>query len=218
MPVLSDEIAEQVKNELAELAGPVRLLTFVQETDCPFCEETRQLVEELAQLLDGVSAEVYDLAVDEEKARKLGVDQAPVIIVMGTEDHGVRFDGIPSGYEFVSLLHAIKAVAAGEAELERETMEMLAEVDQPVDIQVFVTPTCPYCQVSVMLAHRLAVASPRVRARMVEAMEFPHLAQRYQVQGVPRTVINETTHIEGAVPERVVVSKIREALADGRGT
>jgi len=75
-----------------------------------------------------------------------------------------------------------------------------------------VTPTCPYCPQAVSLAHQVAIASPHVRADMVEAVEFPELAIRYQVMGVPRTVINERVHIEGAAPEPMVLGKLREAL------
>ena len=64
-----------------------------------------------------------------------------------------------------------------------------------------------------MLGFNLAVASDKVKAEMVEATEFPHLAQKYQVMGVPRSIINEDTHIEGAAPEPMVLDKIREALA-----
>jgi glutaredoxin-like protein len=214
MPLLNDEIAEHVKQELAELAGPVRLVMFTQEFECEFCAETRQLVEEVAVLSDQVTAETYNFVTDKEKAEELGVDKIPAIAVTGAEDYGVRFYGVPSGYEFVSLLHAIKLVTAGEPELGEETVKALAGVSEPVHVQVFVTPTCPYCQSAVMLAHQLAVASPMVRADMVEAMEFPHLATKYQVMGVPRTVINETMHIEGAAPEPTVVEKLQEALAD----
>jgi alkyl hydroperoxide reductase subunit AhpF len=80
-------------------------------------------------------------------------------------------------------------------------------------MQVFVTPTCPYCPQAVVLAHKMAAASPLVRADMVEAQEFPHLATKYQVMGVPRTVINETTHVEGAAPESMVLGKLREAVS-----
>jgi glutaredoxin-like protein len=214
MPLLNDEIAEHVKQELAELAGPVRLVMFTQEFECEFCAETRQLVEEVAVLSDQVTAETYNFVTDKEKAEELGVDKIPAIAVTGAEDYGVRFYGVPSGYEFVSLLHAIKLVTAGEPELGEETVKALAGVSEPVHVQVFVTPTCPYCQSAVMLARQLTVASPMVRADMVEAMEFPHLAMKYQVMGVPRTVINETMHIEGAAPEPTVVEKLQEALAD----
>jgi len=212
MPLFSEEIAGHVKEELANLAGPVRLVMFTQEIECEFCAETRQLVEEMAQLSDQLTAEVYDFVADQEKVRELGIDKIPAIAVVGQEDYGVRFYGIPSGYEFASLLHAIQAVAAGKPELSAETMQVLADLTTPVHIQVFVTPTCPYCPVSVVLAHEMAIASPMVRADMVEAMEFPHLATRYQVMGVPRTVINETVSIEGAAPEPTVLEKLREAL------
>jgi predicted DsbA family dithiol-disulfide isomerase len=66
----------------------------------------------------------------------------------------------------------------------------------------------------VVLAHKLAMASDLVTADMVEATEFPHLAVKYQVQGVPRTVINETIHIEGAVPEKALVSRLMAGLGN----
>ena len=212
MPLLNKEIEEHVKQELAELAGPVRLVMFTQEFECEYCTETRQLVEEVAALSDKLTAEIYNFVVDKDKADELGVDKIPAIAVIGAEDYGVRLYGIPSGYEFASLLHAIRMVAAGKPELSEETLAALADVTDPVHIQVFVTPTCPYCASSVVLAHQMAVASPNVRADMVEATEFPQLAMKYQVMGVPRTVINDVAHIEGAVPEPMVLQTLQEAL------
>ena len=212
MPILNTEIAEQVKQELAGLAGPVRLVMFTQEFECDYCTETRQLVEEIAELSEQLTAEIYDFSTDRKKAEELNVDKIPAIAVIGAEDYGVRLYGIPSGYEFASLLHAIQMVAAGKPELSDETLAALAELSEPVHIQVFVTPTCPYCARSVVLGHQMAVASPMVRADMVEATEFPQLALKYQVMGVPRTVINETAHIEGAAPEAMVLAKLQEAL------
>jgi glutaredoxin-like protein len=212
MSLLNDEVREQVRETLADLVGPVRMVMFTQDFECNFCAETRQLVEEVAELSDQLTVEIYDFVADEEKAEELNVDKIPAIAVIGAEDYGVRFYGIPSGYEFTSLLHAIQSVAAGKTELSETAMEMLAGLDEPVHMQVFVTPTCPYCPQSVVLAHQMAIASPMVRADMVEAQEFPHLSQKYQVMGVPRTVINETAHLEGAAPEPMVLDKLREAL------
>ncbi len=65
-----------------------------------------------------------------------------------------------------------------------------------------------------VLAHRLAIESDLVRADMVEATEFPHLANKYQVYGVPRTVINETIHIEGAVPEPMLINELMRVLEE----
>jgi len=214
MPLLDDAIAEQVKQELADLAGPVRLVMFTQEFECQYCRETRQLVEEIAQLSDSLTADIFNFVTDKEKAEELGVDKIPAIAVIGAEDHGVRFYGIPSGYEFASLLHAVKAVASGQPSLTEETLRFLQTLERPVHIQVFVTPTCPYCPVSVVLGHQMAIASPKVRADMVEATEFPQLAVKYQVMGVPRTVINDAVHIEGAAPEPMVLAKLQEALSE----
>ena len=212
MALLDDDVRQQVVEFLKDLAGPVRLVMFTQEFECEYCTETRQLVEELGELSDLITVEVYDFQADKEKAEELGIDKIPAIAVIGKEDYGVRFYGIPSGYEFTSLLHAFRTVAAGEPELSEEGKKFLAGIDQPLHIQVFVTPTCPYCPHAVTLAHQMAIASPHVRADMVEAMEFPHLAVKYQVMGVPRTVINETVHLEGAAPEPMVLDKIQEAL------
>ena len=212
MALLSPEIAEGVRQELVGLAWPVRLVMFTQEIECQYCAETRQMAEEIAQLSEQVTAEVYDFVADEDQVKEFGIDKIPAIAVVGAEDYGVRFYGIPGGYEFASLLQAIKLVASADTSLADTTMAVLGQLETPVHIQVFVTPTCPYCQTSVILGHRMAIASPMVRADMVEATEFPHLAMKYQVMGVPRTVINETVHIEGAVAEQVVVEKLLEAV------
>jgi glutaredoxin len=79
-------------------------------------------------------------------------------------------------------------------------------------MQVFVTPTCPYCPRAVLLAHQLAMESDMIRGDMVEAIEFPHLSQKYEVRGVPRTVINEDVHLEGAAPEQMVMARLMEAI------
>lgn len=212
MPILNEEIRREVSQFLADLPGSVRLVMFTQEFECDHCRETRQLVEEIAELSPRIMAEIYDFQADRAKAEEMKIDKVPAIAIIGTEDYRVRFYGIPSGYEFSSLLHTIRSVAAGKPELSGATLKVLDGLTKPVHIQVFVTPTCPYCPQAVILAHQMAIASPMVRSDMVEAMEFPHLAVRYQVMGVPRTVINETVHIEGAVPESVVVAKLLEAL------
>jgi glutaredoxin-like protein len=212
MPLLNEEVKEQVRQQLADLAGPVRMMMFTQDFECQYCAETRQLVEEVGELSEQVAVEVYDFVEDKDRADELGVDKIPAVAVIGEEDYGIRFYGIPSGYEFTSLLEAIQTAAAGKPDLSEDTLGALSELSEPVHIQVFVTPTCPYCPQAVVLGHNMAVASPMVRADMVEAQEFPHLANKYQVMGVPRTVINESTHVEGAAPEPMVLDKLREAL------
>lgn len=62
------------------------------------------------------------------------------------------------------------------------------------------------------LAYQMALESDLIQAHMVEVIEFPHLANKYQVMGVPRTVIDETLHIEGAVPEPMLMKEFAKLL------
>lgn len=183
-----------------ELTGTVTLAVFTQEFECPHCKDTRQLVEELSELSEKINVEVYDFAED-EKAKSLGVDKIPAIAVLGEKDYGIRFYGIPSGYEFSTLVEDIVNVSNGSTQLSEEVKKKLKEITQPVHIQVFVTLSCPYCPRMVRLAHQAAVENDHIRADMVESMEFPHLAHKYGVMSVPKTVINETVEFVGAVPE-----------------
>ena len=110
--------------------------------------------------------------------------------------------GIPAGYEFASLLESLEMVAKGDSGLAPATREKLKLLSSPLNLQVFVTPTCPYCPRAVLTAFRFAMESRNVRASMVEASEFPHLANKYQVSGVPHTVIGDSPQpMIGAYPE-----------------
>ena len=175
---------------------------------------TRELVEALCALHDDLTLAVYDLQADAERAALLGVDKAPALVVLGGPahtDYGVRFYGIPSGYEFASLLEAIRMVGSDNVELQPATQEFLAELAAPLRLQVFVTPSCAYCPRAVILAHRLAYASPFVTADAVEVTEFPELGARYRVMGVPRTMIDEHVSVEGAAPEGQLLAKLIDA-------
>ena len=142
MPLIGPKDAEHLQKEFSEkLVNPVRLVMFTQEFECQYCRETRQLVEEVAALSDKVDAEVYDFVIDKEKAEAYSVDKIPAIAVAGTKDYGLRYYGIPSGYEFTSLIEDIITVSQGDSGLPAPTREALAQLSKPVHIQVFVTPT-----------------------------------------------------------------------------
>ena len=141
MAMLKDEDREQVRKRLKGLVNPVQLVMFTQTLECEFCADTHALVEEVAALSDKVEGVIYDFVLDKDKADDYGVDKIPAIAVMGQKDYGVRFYGTPAGYEFASLLEAIDTVSTGESGLSEATKEALAQIDEPVHFEVFVTPT-----------------------------------------------------------------------------
>jgi glutaredoxin-like protein len=218
MPLISEKDAEYLRNEFeTNLVNPVKLVMFTQAIECQFCAETRQIVEEIATLSDKITPEIYNFVTDKATAELYGVDKIPAIAILRVEDgedrdYGIRFYGIPSGYEFTTVIEDIIDVSKGDSGLQPKSKEAVAVIAEPVHFQVFVTPTCPYCTQAVRLAHRFAMESDLITADMVESIEFPHLANKYQVYGVPRTVINETVHQEGAVPEPMMLAKLLEAL------
>jgi glutaredoxin-like protein len=225
MEIINTEVREATKKKFdEEMENKVSIVFFTQEPsrliipdylrgqECLYCKETRQLLKEVKSLSDKIELTVYDFVADKEKASSFAVDKIPGIVVMGEKDYGIRFFGIPSGYEYASFIEAIVDVSKGKTGLSEKTKEALRALDKDVHIQIFVTPTCPYCSIAVRLGHQFALESPRVKAEMVEATEFPHLTQKYNVLGVPKTVINESAIIDGAVPEAVFLENVLKAV------
>ncbi|HEY7508706.1 MAG TPA: hypothetical protein VIG50_00555 [Vicinamibacteria bacterium] len=142
MALLGDEVTAQLKDEFARLVNPVRLAVFSQALADPESEQVRRLVEELGALDPKLTAESYNFVLDAEKAKELGIARIPAVAVLGAEkDYGVRFYGLPAGYEFGALVDLILDVSSGQSGLSEATRTALAQVTQPVHIQVFSTPT-----------------------------------------------------------------------------
>src|SRR2546425_10718392 len=137
MALIDDETAAQLKEEFAKLVNPVRLLVFSQALADPESEQVRRLVEEMAALDPKLSAESYNFVLDKEKAGSLGIARIPAVAILGADkDHGIRFYGMPSGYEFGSLVDAILDVSSGDSGLLADTKQALQDLARPVHIQV----------------------------------------------------------------------------------
>jgi len=216
--LLDDEIVKQLAEMFDSLKHPVALLFFGNKTDCEYCPQTLQLLEEIAVLSDKLELHTFDEDENPEELKKFNVDKVPGIVIASRKDgeivdHGIRYAGIPAGHEFTSLIRDILMVSSGDSGLKQETRDYLASLEKPIFLQVFVTPTCPYCPQAVVLAHQMAYESPMVEAEMVEAMEFPMLANEFGVSGVPHTTINfGASELIGAAPEFVLLEKIRDVV------
>lgn len=212
MSLIKEPQQKQLEEAFKELDGNVKLVVFTQEMECQYCEQNRLLMQDIADLSDKIAVEVYDFVSDSDAVEKYKIDKIPATVVEGEKDYGIRFYGVPAGYEFTSLIGSIVAVSKGESDLSEETKSALGELKDPVHIQVFITLTCPYCPRAVEMAHKLAVESDTISADMVESMEFPHLTQRYRVMAVPKVIINEDIQFEGALPEKEFVEELMKIL------
>lgn len=200
--LLPDDKKELLKKDFQEkLVDPVKLVMFTQEMECRYCSDTRKLAEDIASLNEKISAEIYDFVKDPEKAKEYGIERIPALAVIGKKDYGVRIYGIPYGYELQTLIEAILTVSKGTTDLSEKTKTVLKDVMVPVNIKVFVSLTCPHCPVAAAVAHKLAVECDLIRADVIESSEFPDLSVKYNVIGVPKVIINETTDFVGAFNE-----------------
>lgn len=217
--VLNDQITKQINEVFAGIKQPVQMLYFGSQDGCGYCAETKQLLEEVAALNDKIELNVYDIQENQNIARKYNVTNSPGIVIAAKDgieitDLGVQYSGIPSGHELSTLINDILIVSRRDSGLSEKTREFLKNLDQPLLLQVFVTPSCPYCPRAVLLAHQMAMENPKmIRAEGVEVTEFPELASRFNVRGVPQTVINSGAgSVVGAVPEQNLLDQIKRAL------
>jgi alkyl hydroperoxide reductase subunit AhpF len=150
MSLISPADQERLREEFAQLTRPVRLVFFTQTLECETCPQTRQILDELPPLSDKISIEEVNFLLDPDRARSYGVDRVPAIAVTYAEasdadgrfvDSRIRFLGVPAGYEFVSVIHAVLLAGGAPTRLGAASLEQIAKVDRPLTLQVFTTPT-----------------------------------------------------------------------------
>lgn len=215
-PLLNDDIKKQVSDLLSTMESEVAVYFFgTKKENCEYCNDTEQLISEVSELSDKIEFRTLDVEADAEMAKEYKVERTPMTVIARKDgdqvvDYGIRYAGIPAGHEFSSLIHTLTLVASGDSGLNEETRKELESLDKDIRLQVFVTPTCPYCPQAVIVAHQMALQSTRITAEMVEATEFPALSMQYGVSGVPHTVINEGAgELVGAAPESMLMEHIR---------
>ena len=141
MGALKEKDKEKVANILKGIEKDVKIVMFTQEMECPRCEMTRLMLEEVSGLSEKLSLEVHDFVAEADLAKKYGVDKIPATVILGDKDYGIHFYGVPAGYEFNVLVEDIMDVGKRDPELSKEVMAELDKIDRPVHLQVLISPT-----------------------------------------------------------------------------
>ncbi len=219
MAFLDEDIRSQVRDALSGLQNDVEMIVYkggqvVVPGQDPVGEQeaTVQLLNEVAELNEHVEVIERNLGADDE-AKALGITRAPTTLFRrkGTTRSNMRFLGIPSGYEFTTLLETLLMLGGGELEL-TPTLESVKEIGDDINLQTFVTPTCPYCPRAVLTAFRFALVNDRIVAEGIEANEFPTLSQQHRISGVPDTIVTgaNATRVLGAQPEHAFAEALKQ--------
>jgi len=208
--VLGEKDKEAVRRILAPIEKDVHILFFrSDEPSCRYCDVIEELLSDIQSTNPHVHYTV--LTTEDKEAKELGVEHGPTILF--EEKPNIRFMGIPSGHEFRAFLDDIVAVGTGSISVSLSAAKKIAKIKEPIEILVFVTPTCPYCPMAVKVAHSFAFINPQIRGTMVEAMEYPDLADAYNVSAVPKVVVRDKggrtlAEWEGALPEDVFADRL----------
>ncbi|MCK4505903.1 MAG: thioredoxin family protein [Candidatus Aegiribacteria sp.] len=214
MALLSSDDSKQVSKLFDMLETDVNVRVYTQKLNCPTCSDTDMILKELDTLSDKLKVSFLNPITDREKAEKDGINRTPAILISDGTHSRVKFYGAPSGYEFSSLLTCIVDAGGSGEPLTEDTTNFLDGLETDLNMQVFVTPTCPHCPGAAVLASRMASYSDKVNSTVIEANEFPELSAEFKVQGVPRTVINENLYAEGSIPESMMIQALQKALKD----
>ncbi|HOL63330.1 MAG TPA: thioredoxin family protein [Elusimicrobiales bacterium] len=214
MAFLDDNVREELKKIFSELGdNKVKIVFFKENLNPGNSASVEELLKEMSEVWSNISLEVYNRITDEGKSSEYKPARTPAIFIE-TPKTGKRviFYGSPVGYEFVSLIEAIKNSVSDKIEIDEDSVNRLKNLDKDVNIKVFVTPTCPYCPSAVVTAHKLAMISDKIISEMIEIQEYPELARIYGVEGVPKIVVNDKIHLVGAQPESEFVNAVFESI------
>ncbi len=226
MAYLDEDVRAQVRTALEALEHDVELIVYtasdlvVPGRDAPGEQQaTLELLREVASLSEHIEVSERKIGGDPEAAT-LGITLAPTTIFRrkGTDRSNLRFIGVPSGYEFSTLLETLVFLGTDTFEM-TPTLEGVRDIDADLRLRTFVTPTCPYCPRAVLTAYRFALANPRIVAEGIMANETPTLSASYRISSVPDTIVEgregvtaTVTRVLGAQPEHVFLDALKESV------
>ena len=141
MEVLKDKDRQKVAEVFKQIEKNVTIIMFTQEIECSHCAMVRNILEEVSGLSEKISFEIHDFVAEADLAKKYAVDKIPATVILGDQDYGIRYYGVPAGYEFNALIQDIRDVGKRDPGLGKEVLTELAKIDQPVHLQVLTIPT-----------------------------------------------------------------------------
>ena len=152
--LLKENDRAALQREFAAMTNAVKLVFFTQALDCEYCPITLEILQEVASLSDKIQIETVNFAIDQAQVEQYKIARIPAVALVRVEsvtrdgvtetqdrDYGIRYYGVPAGYEFAALVGDILDVSSGESGLSPESKAALKNLREPVHLQVFTTPT-----------------------------------------------------------------------------
>ena len=213
MGLLSEEDKKYLKEEFEKtLKREVEIIFFgEQEKKSQYSMQTKELLEEVVALNDNLSLTLKNCD-DTHEMESEGLSLCPSIKIKSERSGFINFYGIPGGHEFTSFVEAINDMGSDNLSLPDDAIEALKKINEPVDIKVFITHSCPYCPGAVRSAHQFSLVNEKIKGSMVDANYFGELSMKHGVSSVPHIIVNDRNGFVGNMPPNLFQDKIKEAL------
>ncbi|MEN6379805.1 MAG: thioredoxin family protein [Methanofastidiosum sp.] len=204
--VMSDADKTEIKKFLTNMDDKVEILLFTSESGCFSCSKTETLMKELDQLSDKITLKVYDADKNRDMTTKYNIELFPAIIIIGKEDYGIKHYGFPGGKEFMPLLETIVESSMPRPQTSESLTKKLNTISNPVEVKIFVTPTCPSCPDMIRVANFYSIVSDKISTVTIMSNEFEEYSKKYKITAVPTTILNENFRKEGLMEEDVFIN------------
>jgi thioredoxin reductase (NADPH) len=211
----TDEAAEnaqqaflkQLRQTFGSLPNEIPLFLFSQRgREDVFVDACRQVIRAFRGLTDKITIKEFNL--DHELAAKWHVDGSPTLLI-DPDHYNIRWIGAPMGEEGRSFLEAMLLVGTGKSDLSDQSLKVIQRLEEPRNIKIFVSPTCPYCPHQVVNGLKAAIERPdMVSLEIIDIQCRPDLAEQYEAQSVPQAFANEILIGQGAQQEEVFMSSL----------
>jgi alkyl hydroperoxide reductase subunit AhpF len=219
---------DNIKREMKKLKDKVVLKLFTdyktqddgsKKRACMACEGAYNLLKTLEGLSEGkFSSEEISIEENPEEAIKYKVIRIPAILFVNDEGKEIiRYSAYPTGSEFVPFLNSIQYFSGVRPFYADQILTHLKKIDKS-EMKIFITPTCPYCPATVPVLTLFAIVTKgKIKAEVIDVNLNPDIAIKYDVQGVPLTVVNETERIVGMFTPQDLLDKLTKGQRDFGG-
>lgn len=191
--ILEPEIREQLKGIFGKLTEDLKMITVVDETNKKSVE-LKAFLEEIAELTDKLTLEVYSKGEDPQVEEKLNIDKFPVVSFAGSngEYKRVKFHGVPGGHELNSFILAIYNMAGPGQDLTEKSRKKIGAIQKKKNVKVAVSLSCHLCPDVVVAAQRIAIENENVEAEMVDISDFKEIRSKFNIMSVPAIIIDDS--------------------------
>ncbi|MFN3479193.1 MAG: thioredoxin-disulfide reductase [Thermodesulfovibrionales bacterium] len=205
--IITEDIKEVLRETFKDLKEDVNIEVFTKKgVNDPFNDAVIKLIKVISEITPKIKAGFYKIG--DEVSGKRGVERSPTILI-APDKFSIRFTGAPLGEEGRSLIISILMASTGRVLLSEASMRSLRRLDSKREIQVFVSPTCPYCPQQVAYAVSAAIAKrDLVSAEIIEIYENRDISEKLGVISVPQTYINGVLTAPGVVPEEFFIESL----------